>query len=83
MQTFFVQSFWKTLSVMEIRAKNHGRLHRKVCVPAPSNGEKLLDPRASGRKGQKCPREIRTDKFMFMLLFLPSFQSCSEISEAF
>ena len=26
----------------------------------PSGGEKLLDPWASGRKGQECPREIQT-----------------------
>ena len=26
-------------------------------------------PWASGRKGQECPREIRTKKFMFMLFF--------------
>ena len=36
----------------------------------PSGGEKLFDPWASGRKGQECPREIRTKKFMFML-FVP------------
>ena len=33
--------------------------------------EKLFDPWASGRKGQECPREIRTKKFMFMSFFLP------------
>ena len=33
----------------------------------PGGGEKLFDPGASGRKGQECPREIRTKKFMFML----------------
>ena len=37
----------------------------------PGGGEKLFDPGASGRKGQECPREIRTKMFMFMLLFLP------------
>ena len=35
----------------------------------PGDGEKLFDPKASGRKGQECPREIRTEKFMFMLFF--------------
>ena len=35
----------------------------------PGGGEKLFDPWASGRKGQECPREIRTKKFMFMLFF--------------
>ena len=37
----------------------------------PGGGEKLFDPWASGHKGQECPREIPTKKFMFMLFFLP------------
>ena len=57
----------------------HGRPRRKSWTSAPksafscgpSGGEKLFDPWASGRKGQECPREIRTKKFMFMLFFLP------------
>ena len=57
----------------------HGRLRRKSWTSAlksafscgTSSGEKLFDPWASGRKGQECPREIRTKKFMFMLLFFP------------
>ena len=58
----------------------HGRPHRKSWMSAPESafscgpgsGQKLFDPwGASGRKGQECPREIRTKKFMFMLLFLP------------
>ena len=57
----------------------HGRPRRKLWTSAPKNaffcgpgdGEKLFDPGASGRKGQECPREIRTEKFMFMLFFLP------------
>ena len=36
----------------------------------PGDGEKLFDPWASGRKGQQCPQDIRTDKLMFMLFFL-------------
>ena len=32
MQTFFVQSFSKTLRVMDVRAKNRGRPHKKVRV---------------------------------------------------
>ena len=74
-QTFFAQSFSRTLRVMDIRAENRGRLHQKVCVCVcfcgPGDGEKLFDPGASGRKGPECPREIRTEKFMFMLFFLP------------
>ena len=61
---------------MDVRTKNRGRPHQKVRFPAgrgcgPGGGEKLFDPWASGRKGQECPREIRTKKFMFMLFFLP------------
>ena len=35
----------------------------------PDDGERLLDPRASGPKGQERPLEIQTEKFMFMLCF--------------
>ena len=57
----------------------HGHPGRKSWTSAPKSafscvpggGEKLFDPWASGRKGQECPREIRTKKFMFMLFFLP------------
>ena len=71
-QTFFVQSFSTTLRIVDVRAENRGRLHQKVRFPAaPGGGEKLFDPWASGRKGQECPREIRTKKFMFMLFFAP------------
>ena len=57
----------------------HGRPRRKSWTSAPKSafscgpggGEKLFDPGASGRKGQECPQEIRTKKFMFMLFFLP------------
>ena len=49
-------------------APNRGRPHRKVCFPCgPGDNKKLFEPWASGRKGQECPREIRTEKFMFML----------------
>ena len=57
---------------MDVRAENRGRPLQKVRFPAaPVGGEKLFDPWASGRKGQECPQEIRTKKFMFMLFFLP------------
>ena len=57
----------------------HGRPRRKSWTSAPKSafscgpggGEKHFDPWASGRKGQECPREIRTKKFMFMLFFVP------------
>ena len=71
-QTFFVQSFSRTLRAMDVRAENRGRPHQKVRFSAaPVMGKKLFDPTASGRKGQECPREIRTEKFMFVLFFLP------------
>ena len=59
-----------------------GRPRRKSWTSAPKSafscgpggGEKLFDPWASGRKGQECPREIRTKKFMFMLFFFPEIR---------
>ena len=56
----------------------HGRPHQKSWTSAPKSvfscgpggGEKLFDSWATGRKGQECPQEIRTKKFMFMLIFL-------------
>ena len=57
---------------MDVRAENRGRPHQKVhFFCGPGDGEKLFDPRASGRKGQECPQEILTKKFMFMLFFFP------------
>ena len=64
-QTFSVRSFWRTLRVMDVRAKNRGFSCR------PGKGEKLFNPCASGRKGQECPREIRSKKFKFVSFFLP------------
>ena len=37
---------------------------KSVFSYGPSDGEKLSDPWASGRKGQECPQEIPTKKFM-------------------
>ena len=54
---------------MDVRAKNRGCPHQSAFFCGPGDGEKLFDPGSSGRKGQECPREIRTKKFMFMLLF--------------
>ena len=58
---------------------DHGRPHRKSWMSAPKSafscgpggGEKLFGTWPSGRKGQECPWEIRSKKFMFMLFFLP------------
>ena len=71
-QTFFCTKFFKNPS-------GHGRPRQKSWTSAPKSaffcgpgdGEKLFDPGSSGRKGQECPREIRTKKFMFMLFFRP------------
>ena len=57
---------------MDVRAENRGCPHQKVPFSCgPGGGEKRFDPWAFGHKGQECPREIRTKKFMFMLFFLP------------
>ena len=58
----------------------HGRPRRRSWTSAPKSaffcgpgdGEKLFDPGASGRKGQECLREIRTEKFyVYAVFFLP------------
>ena len=42
----------------------------KKCVfLRPKGGEKPFDPGASGRKGQECPREIRTKKLVCYAAF--------------
>ena len=56
---------------MDVRAENRGRPHQNVRFSA-ADGEKLFGFGATGRKGQECPREIRTEKFMFMLFFFPN-----------
>ena len=53
--------------IVDVRTKNWVFLR-------PRDGEELFDPWASGRKGRERPQEIRTKKFMFMLLFFfPDF----------
>ena len=48
-QTFFVQSFSRTLRVMDVRAENRGRPHQKVRFPAaPVVGRNFLTPGHSG-----------------------------------
>ena len=39
----------------------------------PNDGKKRFDPKASGRKGQECPRKIRTVKSLYSCCF---FQGC-------
>ena len=53
----------------DVRAEN-----RAWFSCGPGDGEKFIDPWASGRKGRECPQEIWTKKFMFMLFFFPDFQ---------
>ena len=55
-QTFFVQSFSKTLRVMDVRAKNRGRPHQKVRFSAaPVMGRNFL---TQGRPGARV-RNVR------------------------
>ena len=68
----FAQSFSTTHRVMDVCAKKSRTSAPKSAFSCGrGGGEKPFDPWASGRKGQECPREIRTKKFMFMLFFLP------------
>ena len=50
--------------VMDVRAENRGSHQKSAVFCGPGEGEKPFDPKASERKGQECPREIRTEKFM-------------------
>ena len=68
---FFWTKFSRTLRVMDVPAENRGRPHQKVRFPTALVMGETFDPLASGCKGQECPQEIRTEKFMFMLFFLP------------
>ena len=55
-QTFFVQSFSKTLRVMDVRAENRGRPHQKVRFSAaPVTGRNFL---TQGRPGVRV-RNVR------------------------
>ena len=67
-----ITRFSRTLRVIDLRAKNRGRPHPKVCFPAaPAMGRNFLNPKTFRREGQECLRKIRTEKSMFMLLFFP------------
>ena len=60
-----------TKGLMDVRAKHRGHPQPKSGFSCgPGDEEKLFDPWAPGRKGQKCPQEIRT-KISFLLFFLP------------
>ena len=81
---FFCTKFFENPS-------GNGRPRRKSWTSAPKSkfscgpggGEKLFDPWASGRKGQECPREIRTKKFMFMLFLIGVTQTVFLLNRVF
>ena len=59
---------------MDVCAENRGRPHQKVRFSAAWWWRDTFWPRGIQvyySKGQECLREIRTEKFMFMLVFLP------------
>ena len=69
MQTFFGRSFSTTFRVMDVRADNRGRPHQKSAFScSPSGEEKRFDH--PGHPGVRV-RNVRGEKFMFMLFFLP------------
>ena len=67
----FVQHFFENPSGHARRRISWTSAPESAFSCGPGDGEKLLDPWSSGRKGQECPREIQTEKSMFRLLFLP------------
>ena len=67
---FFCTKFFENPSShARPRLKSWNSAPKNLFFCGPGNGEKLFDPRASGRKGQECAREVRTEKFMFMFFF--------------
>ena len=56
-------------ATLTCRRKSWTSAPKSAFFCSPGGGEKLFDPGASGRKGQECLREIRTEKFMLMLFF--------------
>ena len=74
MQTFFLQSFSRTLRVMDVRAKKSWTsAPRNAFFCGQGDGEKLFDPGASGRKGQECPRKIGPKSLCLCCFFFPEF----------
>ena len=57
------------------KPSGHGRPRQKSWTSAPKNvfREKLFDPLSSGSKRQEYPREIRTEKLMFLLFWETDF----------
>ena len=75
---FFAQSFSTTLRVMDVRAENRGRLHRKVRFPAaPVMGRNFLTPghpgvRVRNVRGKSCPKSL-----CLCCFFFPEFKGAS------
>ena len=74
-QTFLYKVFQKPFGSWTSAPKIVDVRTKKCVFCGPGDGEKLFDPGSSKRKGQECPREIRTKKFMFMLFFLKTCRS--------
>ena len=70
-QTFFGQSFSRTLRVMDVRTKNRGRPHRKVRFPAaPAVGRNFLTPGHPGVRVRNVRRKFGP-KSLCLCCFLP------------
>ena len=65
------QSFSRTLRVMESAPQIVDFAPKSVCFLQPRWCGQTFYPWSPGCKGQECPQEIRTKKFMFMLFVLP------------
>ena len=64
--------FHAKFALQVCHTKNHGRPHQKIRFSAaPVMGRNFFGPGASGHKGQECPQEMRTEKFLFKLFLLP------------
>ena len=75
-QTFFVQSFSKTLRVMDVRAENRGRPHQRVRFSAaPVMGRNFLTQghpgvRVRNVRGKSGPKSLCLCCFSFLRFFL-------------
>ena len=76
-QTFFVQSFSKTLRVMDVRAENRGRPHQKVRFSAaPVMGRNFLTQgrpsvRVRNVRGKSGPKSLCLCCFFFPDFVMP------------
>ena len=71
-QTFFGQSFSRTLRVMDVRTKNRGRPHRKVRFPAaPVAGRNFLTPGHPGVRVRNVRRKFGPKSLCLYCFFFP------------